>query len=323
MQFYRHSTKRYAALLKSKIVTSNVTRNMNSALLSCSFLSSSARSQALPCLKNPLGRMITLALILYFTPIPSLHAALVFSAPPREDIKKGNETYGPLVSYLSNVLGERVIYEHPSGWAEYANNMRNGRYDIVFDAPHFGAWRIKHISHVPVARLPGFLGFIVVAKKQDRRLTRLRDLLSVKVCAMASPNLGTVTFYDMLNNPLYQPRFHEVSGGFKKVYQEFQDGHCRAAILRNSYYFSLPRYERENLTIITASKPIPNQTITVSQRLFAKKDLIAKKLMSVEGKKASSNLLKRFGSTQNSLRYVSTSEIEYLDSLLSGVVWGW
>jgi len=314
---------RYAAWRNLKIVTTIATQKMILPLPHCSILPSCSRSHALPCFKIPVSHMIALALFLYFTPIASLQAALVFSAPPREDIKKGNETYGPLVSYLSNVLGERVIYEHPSGWAEYANNMRNGRYDIVFDAPHFGAWRIKHISHVPVARLPGFLGFIVVAKKEDQRLRRLRDLLAVKVCAMASPNLGTVTFYDMLNNPLYQPRFHEVNGGFKKVYQEFQDGHCRAAILRNSYYFSLPSREREKLTIITASKPIPNQTITVSQRLFAKKDFIAKKLMSVEGKKASSNLLKRFGSTQNSLRYVSTGEIEYLDSLLSGVVWGW
>jgi len=266
---------------------------------------------------------VLLISLLNLTAIPFSQAALVFSAPPREDIKKGNETYGPLVNYLSNVIGERVIYEHPSGWAEYANNMRNGHYDIVFDAPHFGAWRIKHISHVPVARLPGFLGFIVVAKKEDHRLKRLKDLLSVKICAMASPNLGTVTFYDMLNNPLYQPRFYEVSGGFKKVYQEFQNGHCRAAILRNNFYFSLPTNEKHNLTIITASRPIPNQTITVSQRLFAKRFLISKKLMSVEGKKASSNLLKRFGSTQNSLLYVTSSEIEYLESLLSGVVWGW
>jgi len=250
-------------------------------------------------------------------------AELVFSAPPREDANIGMETYGPLVSYLSSVIGEPVIDEHPSGWAEYANNMRNGRYDIVFDAPHFGAWRIKHISHEPVARLPGYLGFIIVAKKDDHHLTGLKDLLSVKVCAMASPNLGTVVFYDMLNNPLYQPLFQEVSGGFKNVYQEFQAGHCRAAILRNSFYFSLPTQEKEKLSIITASKPIPNQTITISQRLHAKRELIIRKLMSFEGKKASTNLLKRFGSTQNSLLTVKSNDIEYLDSMLSGVVWGW
>jgi len=261
------------------------------------------------------------ALLLIYT--SALHAELIFSAPPREDASKGQETYGPLVNYLSYIIGERVVYEHPGGWAEYANNMRNGHYDIVFDAPHFGAWRIKHISHEPVARLPGSLGFVVVAKKGERDIHKIKDLLSVKICALASPNLGTVTFYNLLGNPVYQPRIYEVNGSFAKVFAAFKDGKCNAAVLRDSFYYNMDPREKESLVVVTASKPIPNQTITVSQRLHDKKDIIARKLVSLEGKKAAANLLKRFGANQDNLWSVKRDEFENLDNLLTGVVFGW
>ncbi|WP_455206874.1 phosphate/phosphite/phosphonate ABC transporter substrate-binding protein [Kaarinaea lacus] len=258
--------------------------------------------------------------MLYASP---LRAELIFSAPPREDASKGQETYGPLVNYLSYVIGERVVYEHPEGWAEYSNNMRNGHYDIVFDAPHFGAWRIKHISHLPVARLPGSLGFVVVAKKGERDIQKIKDLLAVKICALASPNLGTVTFFNLLDNPVYQPRLYEVQGSFAKVFEAFKEGKCDAAILRDSFFYHMDPREKKNLVVVTASKPLPNQTITVSPRLHAKKDIIAQKLVSVEGKKAAANLLRRFGSYQDNLSLANSGEFENLDSLLTGVVFGW
>ena len=273
--------------------------------------------------RNSFFLQMLVGLILMLAGMQSLHAELIFSAPPREDANKGMETYGPLVNYLSFVIGEPVTYEHPNGWAEYANNMRNGHYDIVFDAPHFGAWRMKNISHQPVVRLPGSLGFVIVAKKSEREIHKIKDLLSIKICALASPNLGTVTFYNMLENPIYQPRMHEVTGGFKGVYNALKEGKCSAAILRDSFYYHMDPREKDQLQVVTASKPIPNQTITVSQRLHAKKNLIARKLVSIEGKKAAANLIKRFGNNQDNLLMVQSSEIADLDNLLTGVVWGW
>ncbi|HEY5603034.1 MAG TPA: PhnD/SsuA/transferrin family substrate-binding protein [Gammaproteobacteria bacterium] len=249
---------------------------------------------------------------------------MIFSAPPREDTQKDYETYAPLVEYLSYVIGERVVYEHPGGWAEYASNMRNGHYDIVFDGPHFSAWRMKNLSHVPVARLPGSLGFVVVAKKQGaHEIHKIRDLLSLKVCALVSPNLGTVTFYNLLANPVYEPRLYEVKGGFAKVFAALKEGKCDAAVLRDSFYNKIDPLEKQNLTIVTASKPVPNQTITVNQRLFKKKEMIAQKLVSPEGRKAAANLLRRFSANQESLRLTDVGEFENLDNLLTGVVFGW
>jgi hypothetical protein len=269
-------------------------------------------SRALVCL---IGTLLILS--------NTVHAELIFSAPPREDAETGKKTYGPLVNYLSYIIGEKVVYEHPDGWAEYANNMRDGHYDIVFDGPHFSAWRMKHISHSPVARLPGSLGFVVVVRKDQGRVHKIRDLLSVKVCALTSPNLGTVTFYNILNNPVYQPRIYEVKGGFKRVYQAFKDGKCEAAILRDSFYYKMDPREKDHLLLVTATNPVPNQTITVSPRLQNKKRMIAQKLVSVEGQKAAANLIKRFSDRQDKLLIANRQEFINLDGLLTGVVWGW
>lgn len=257
---------------------------------------------------------------LFFQPC---NAEYIFSAPPREDPEKGKETYGPLVNYLSFVLGEKVVYEHPAGWAEYANNMRSGHYDIVFDGPHFGAWRMKNISHVPVASLPGTLGFVVVSKKSNKRISKVKDLLTVEICGLASPNLGTMTVYNLFNNPVLSPRLFEVKGGFAGVYRALRADKCQAAVLRNTFYHKLDPREKEELLVVTATKPIPNQTITIGHRLSAKKQLISNKLTSKEGKKAAANLLKRFGGFPNSLHYAQIQEYENLENLLTGVVWGW
>ena len=81
--------------------------------------------------------------------------------------------------------------------------------------------------------------------------------------------------------------------------------------------------EKEQLRVVTASSPIPNQTITVSPRLHAKKDIIAQRLVSVEGKKAATNLLRRFSGDQENLWLVNRGEFKDLDHLLTGVVFGW
>ncbi|KPJ93231.1 MAG: hypothetical protein AMJ53_07800, partial [Gammaproteobacteria bacterium SG8_11] len=70
----------------------------------------------------------------------TVKADLILSAPPRELPEAGLKLYGPLASHLSELLGEKVIYQHPNNWLEYQRDLRRGVYDIVFDGPHFVSW---------------------------------------------------------------------------------------------------------------------------------------------------------------------------------------
>ena len=92
--------------------------------------------------------MILLALLA--ANLQPVSADYIFAAPPREGEMRGIKLYGPLVNKLTEMLGENVVYEQPSNWLEYAKKMRNNEYDIIFDGPHFNAWRIKRWPVCPV-----------------------------------------------------------------------------------------------------------------------------------------------------------------------------
>ena len=103
----------------------------------------------------------------FFIFSPSCFADLILTAPPRETPEAGHAVYAPLARYLSVLLGEPVIYEHPINWKRYEKKMRNDEYDIIFDGPHFAAWRIESLLAKPLIKLPGSLRFVLVVKKSD------------------------------------------------------------------------------------------------------------------------------------------------------------
>lgn len=248
---------------------------------------------------------------------------VVFSAPPRENQERGEKIYGPLVKYLSKILHEEVVYKHPDGWARYTKDMRAGKYDIIFDGPHFGAWRIKNIDHVPVAKLPGTLTFVILANSSSTHINTERDLIGIDICALASPNLGTVVLYNIFNNPVNVPQIHEVTGGFKAVYRSLKQGKCKAAVVRDNLYYALKEEEKRMVKIIVKTKPMPNQTITVSKRLAKKLAILSKSLTSAEGARSSQKLLSRFSKNKKIFKSAKVREYKNIENLLTGVVWGW
>lgn len=253
----------------------------------------------------------------------SANADYVFSAPPREDSERGQAIYGPIAEYLTDVLGERVTYHHPAHWVEYSKSMRTDKYDFVFDGPHFSAWRVKHLRHTPVAKLPGLLQFYIVVKSSDDA-TKMRNLIGSEICGLVSPHLGTMNVFALYNNPVVQPRIRVIKGTLKDVYQAFKKDECRAAVLRDFIYKKLPEQEQALLRIIAQSKPVPNQAITVSQRISeAQRSKIISALTSEQGTKAAEGLLKRFSKRQPTLLEANADEYKGAETLLEGVVWGW
>jgi len=251
------------------------------------------------------------------------HAELILTAPPRENAENGVQVYGPLAEKLSAVLGERVIYEQPHGWFDYARNMRDGKYDIVFDGPHFAAWRVKNLHHIPLVTLPGTLNFVLITKKEFKSINNLRDLAGKKICGLLSPNLGTNLIYNSFENPVLQPQIFEVHGDMNKVYETFKEGKCTAAILRDPTYFGLPESERDQLKIIFKTHPLPNQTLTVSTRLKDSASKITNFMLSKDGAIAADGILTRFSKKQKHFEKASVAQYNGIEDLLEGVVFGW
>ena len=255
--------------------------------------------------------------------LSSAQAELILTAPPRESADDGQAQYGPLAEKLSEILGEKVSYQQPKGWLYYQRDMRHDKFDIVFDGPHFMSWRIKQFNHTPVAKLPGKLSFIIITKKDTQDINSVDDLVNIPVCAIAPPNLSTMTVLAQLDNPVRQPRLITAKGGMKGVYKSFKEGKCVAAILRDKFFEKkVPEHERDNLKMVFKSVPVSNQGITVSNRINSeKRALIANALTNIN--EGTQPTLKRFSGKAEKMLPVTHNEYDVHHTLLTGVVFGW
>jgi len=261
---------------------------------------------------------------LFSISIKAAYADYVLTAPPRESEARGEEIYGPIADKLSELLGEKVVYEHAETWAAYTKNMRDGRYDIVFDGPHFVGWRHRHLEHTPVAKLPGDLEFYIVAKSDNPRINSKRQLIGKKICAMPSPNLATDLVYSLFSNPVLQPTIYEIKGGLHQAYQAFLKGDCDATLFRSNQFNKLSESERSKLKIVVKTDPMPNQTFSISKRLLSKRQQITTFFRSDAGKQAGDALLERFSKNKKYFTETpSSDQYELAANILEGVVFGW
>ena len=267
-----------------------------------------------------LGPLLILVSILFSA---SSNAELILTAPPRESSELGKTLYEPLAEQLSELVGEPVVYQQPKGWSDYAKNMRADKYDIVFDGPHFTAWRLKHLKHIAVASLPGKLRFVVVVNKSDSQLNKLHDLVGQKICGILSPNLGTDLVISQYTNPAVQPVIYSVTGDMLDVYRSFMDGKCHAAILRDFTYEKLAAAQKQALKIIYHTNPMPNQAITISPRLEKHSQELKTFMISAGGASAAQKLLARYSKKAQYFVPAMAKHYRGVEQLIEGVVYGW
>lgn len=244
----------------------------------------------------------------------------VFSAPPRGSAAAEEKVYEPVARYLSKVLGKKVVYEHPGDWLSYQTNMQKGIYDIIFDGPHFASWRIKRINHEPLAVLPGKLTFNIYTRNDQKRLHSIKDLGGRTVCALAPPNLATLTVYDAFaENPMRQPMVKMVKT-FKSGYDDVSKGKCEAGVARDKLFSKLDK--SHNMRVIHTSSGIVNQGFTAGPRVSDKdKVKIIQALISPGLQKKINPFHKRFNKSMKKLQPARVVEYEGLDRMLDSS-WG-
>ncbi len=253
----------------------------------------------------------------------SANAALLLTSPPREKPEEAKEMYGKLAEFLSAQTGEKIVYERPLGWIDYVNNMRSGKYDIVFDGPHFAAWRMKHLNHVPLVRLPGTLSFVLVGKKSDTKLNKLSDLITGGWCGMPSPNLATMSVMAQFSNPVTQPDFVEIADT-NHIIPALKAGRCRAVGLPEGFYKKTSDEDKKDLKLLYTSAPYPEQTITASARISEPvREKIIAALTTETGVPAAKAMFDKYAKKHTHFIRAPLPEYDGLENLLEGVIWGW
>lgn len=202
-------------------------------------------------------------LALSFCSATAMAEEYIFTAPPR-DVGSGDESavYGPVAAYLSAVTGKKIVYVHSDNWLTYQDHMRKGKYDLVFDGPHFLSWRIQKLQHEPLAKLSGKLVFVILAKKDNDKVATIKDLSGRTVCGMAPPNLATLTLYSQFSNAARQPMIIPAKS-FKEAYERLNQNKCYGAAMGKGFYKNLDKGEAK---VLWESPGVPNQAFSAGPR---------------------------------------------------------
>ena len=252
---------------------------------------------------------------------------LVLTGPPRETPAAGLKMYGPIADHLTKALGVPVTYVHPGNWLKYQREMRGDKYDIIFDGPHFISWRIEHLGHEALVKLPGKLQFMMVSKVGREEYKHPDELIGKRICGISSPNLSTLSILDYYRNPVRQPTIKGIKGGMPKVYKTLVNDKagCNAAVLRTAFFKKkLKKEQREGLKTIILGKVMPNQGISVSKRVSERhKIIISNELTVGKGVGSTKGIRKRFAGKAKSFIPVQSSDYVGYNNLLEGVIFGW
>jgi len=270
-------------------------------------------------------RMISLLVVVGVAWNSPVYAAdddvITFTTAPTQSLAQTKKIYGPLVDYLAKATGKNIKLVAARNFLEYTSKMRKGEYDIIFDGPHFVSWRMEHINHQPIARLPGKLVFGAIVK-DGGVINNVKQLIGKKVCAVNSPNLATLMILDSFPNPVRQPVIVSARS-FKDAFKCLKSGKGKAAFLPMGFWKKFKKKGKtDGLRVLYTTKknPLPTRTFSISKRLdAATRSAIQKALLNTEGQEGAQPLLKRF--RRKNFVDAPSSEFKGLSRLLLSV-WG-
>lgn len=244
---------------------------------------------------------------------------LVFSAPPQESAEEAYRLYQPVAEYLSQTLGRRVTYVYPKTWLSYQKEAAQGSYDIVFDGAHFISWRISHLNHNAIAKLPEQQVFAVVTRADNAQLANLKQLAGKQVCSVGASNLATLALLGEFD-PMRQPQVVE-QVSWSKTYDGLIEGRCAAATMPLAVLRRLDG--AGNATrVLHQTKPLPNQAFSAGPRVTLDEQArLTRALISADGKRALAPLLAANGSAQG-LALTAKDDYAGMDRYLKDT-WGY
>jgi hypothetical protein len=213
------------------------------------------------------------------------------------------------------------VYKYPDNWLTYQKEMQTGQYPLVFDGPHFISWRMQHSQHEPIAQLPGKLAFVLATSATDKRFTDISQLAGRPICALAPPNLATLTMQSKFTNPARQPLIIEVPS-FGEGYKQMLAGkRCVAVVMRDKLFKKL-NGEKKAAQVIWSSKGVANQGFSAGPQFTPEdKRKMQKALLAPEAKTAITGFLDRFSKGNKQLESATYEDYRGLSELLKGV-WG-
>lgn len=189
----------------------------------------------------------------------------LFGTPPEGSVSAEKTLFQPIAAYLTRVTGHPIVFRPATNWLTYSQDVAHGKYDLVFDGPHFTSWRDHYLGDVPLIRLPGSSGYAVVTR-QSERITKLSQLTGRSVCANSPPSLATLLLLGKFSDASRQP-FLVVVRSWLQGFHGLMTNRCDAAIVPMARLQSLPKAQAAAVRVLYRTKVYPSRALSASPQI--------------------------------------------------------
>lgn len=223
--------------------------------------------------------------------LPVITHAYDFAVMPVRSLAQTEESFRPLMSYLSKVSGEPIKLKAYSNFVDYWQDMRADKFDFALDAAHFVDYRVKKQEHQVLAKIKDKVSFSLVTT-QDFGALDSTDLIGKPIACLPPPSRGNLQIDSFYKNPIRQPRKIEVKS-YEEAVAKMLSGKVKGAILPTSMIGAYP-----NLNVVEATALWPHMGFTASPNVPTQvKSAVTKALLSLTRDKKGAEALTASGLT--------------------------
>ena len=218
----------------------------------------------------------------------------LFGTPPGGSVRVEKALFQSIAAYLTRVTGHPIVFQPATNWLTYSEDVAKGKYELVFDGPHFTSWRDHYLGDAPLVRLPGRSAYAVVTRRSEP-ITKLAQLTGRSVCADSPPSLATLLLLGKFSDVSRQP-FLVVVHSWAQGLHGLMTNHCDAAIVPMARLQSLPRARAARVRVLYRTKGYPSRAISASPKIPADiQSRIREALLSPVGERVTQALRRAHG----------------------------
>ncbi|WP_314161494.1 phosphate/phosphite/phosphonate ABC transporter substrate-binding protein [Sulfuriflexus sp.] len=238
-----------------------------------------------------------------------------FVVQPILPAEQTKEAFLPLTQYLSRQTGHDIKLVTSINFLSYWETMKkNTQYDLVLDAAHLTAYRVKRMGYNVLAKRADAVSYTLVTG-ENADVLEPEELIGKSIASIGSPSLGMLRVEEMFPNPLRQPVIIEVNNSVDSI-KKVIEGKAVGAMVPTPLVGQYPQ-----LITVTTTEQVPHTAISASSSVPADvQNAIRKALLDASKTEAGQQMLSAINFP--SFEAATNEQYNGYESLLEGV-WGY
>ena len=219
------------------------------------------------------GAMLALALLAWCAPGAGHADQLKLVVQSQIHGHDTRAAFAPLVEYLSDASGHRLVLQVPDSVLAHWQAMGRGEgYDLVLDEGHFTDYRVNRLDYQVLAKIAGTSGFSIVTGPATV-FVEPDELHGEPVASPPPPSLAALRLVELFPDPIRAPILVEVDS-YEEGIRRVISGEVAAAVIPSHMLRKHPQLnvvlstEQEPGMALSAAPSVSAETREVIRRAF-------------------------------------------------------